>query len=95
MVWNLYDDEKFLAPLKFSNGKTQEDTVKEILEAIKEGNKISNNKLYNLIVNTIKNRIKNNKLEFKDEYKKFTFCTDGPCKWDKSTNQLFGPPLHR
>lgn len=32
--------DKFLEPLKFSNGKTQEDVVKEVLNSIKEGNKI-------------------------------------------------------
>jgi Rad3-related DNA helicase len=40
MTWNLYEDDKFLEPLKFSNGKNQEDIVKEVLEAIKEGNKV-------------------------------------------------------
>jgi len=40
MVWSLYDDKNFLKPLGFSNGKTQEDIVKEILDAIKGGNKI-------------------------------------------------------
>ena len=39
-MWNLYDKGKFLEPLKFSNGKTQEDIVKEVLEAIKDGHKI-------------------------------------------------------
>lgn len=38
--WSLYESEKALKPLKFSNGKTQEDVVKETLEALKEGNKI-------------------------------------------------------
>ncbi|MFH1503041.1 MAG: helicase C-terminal domain-containing protein [Candidatus Diapherotrites archaeon] len=40
MMWNLYEDEEFLKPLKFSNGKTQEDVVREVLEAIKEGHKV-------------------------------------------------------
>jgi Rad3-related DNA helicase len=55
MVWSLYEREeentgegaglfnytgKKLEPLVFSNGKTQEDVVKETLEAIKDGNKI-------------------------------------------------------
>lgn len=40
MTWNLYEGEKFLEPLKFSNGKTQEDVVKEVVQAVKEGNKI-------------------------------------------------------
>ena len=40
MTWNLYEKDKFLKPLCFSNGKTQEDVVKEILERIKEGEKI-------------------------------------------------------
>ncbi|MFA4960473.1 MAG: helicase C-terminal domain-containing protein [Candidatus Pacearchaeota archaeon] len=50
-MWSLYkkkenDDElsgnsdSKLEPLKFSNGKTQEDVVKEILDLISEGNKI-------------------------------------------------------
>ena len=39
-MWNLYQKGKFLEPLKFSNGKTQEDVVKEILDAIKEDHKI-------------------------------------------------------
>jgi Rad3-related DNA helicase len=40
MVWNLYEKGEFLEPLKFSNGKTQEDVVKEVINAIKEGHKI-------------------------------------------------------
>ncbi len=40
MLWNLYEGGKFLEPLKFSNGKTQEDVVRETLNAIKEGHKI-------------------------------------------------------
>ncbi|HOH03944.1 MAG TPA: helicase C-terminal domain-containing protein [Candidatus Pacearchaeota archaeon] len=40
MTWNLYEKGKFLEPLKFSNGKTQEDVVKEVIQAVKEGNKI-------------------------------------------------------
>jgi Rad3-related DNA helicase len=40
MSWSLYENEKFLEPLKFSNGKTQEDVVKEVIQSIKEGNKI-------------------------------------------------------
>jgi len=39
-MWSLYQNDKFLEPLRFSNGKSQEDVVKEILNAIKEGNKI-------------------------------------------------------
>ena len=39
-MWNLYQNGKFLEPLKFSNGKTQEDVVKEVLKAVKDGNKI-------------------------------------------------------
>ena len=39
-MWSLYNEEKFLAPLRFTNGKTQEDVVKEILDSIKEGNKV-------------------------------------------------------
>jgi len=39
-MWSLYQDNKFLEPLKFSNGKSQKDIVKEILDLIKKGNKI-------------------------------------------------------
>ena len=40
MVWDLYEKGKFLEPLKFSNGKTQEDVVKEVVDSIKAGEKI-------------------------------------------------------
>ena len=39
-MWSLYQEKNFLSPLKFSNGKTQEDVVKEVLNSIKEGYKI-------------------------------------------------------
>ncbi len=39
-MWNLYEDEKELKPLVFSNGKSQADVIKEVLEAVKQGNKI-------------------------------------------------------
>lgn len=47
-MWSLYEkkeengkiNEKKLEPLVFSNGKSQEDIVKEILEAINQGNKV-------------------------------------------------------
>ncbi|MBI2629549.1 DEAD/DEAH box helicase family protein [Candidatus Pacearchaeota archaeon] len=38
--WNLYSEGKSILPLKFSNGKTQEDIIKEIVDLIKAGNKI-------------------------------------------------------
>ena len=38
--WSLYKGSKNLAPLKFSNGKTQEDVVHEVLDAINGGYKI-------------------------------------------------------
>ena len=38
--WNLFSDEKELKPLKFTNGKTQEDVVKEIVSLIESGKKI-------------------------------------------------------
>ncbi len=38
--WNLNDKNSTLPPLKFSNGKTQEDVVKEIVSLIKEGNRV-------------------------------------------------------
>lgn len=40
MTWNLYEKGEFLEPLRFSNGKTQEDVVKEVLDAINEGHKV-------------------------------------------------------
>ncbi len=40
MSWSLYDKGKYLEPLIFSNGKSQEDIVKEVLEEIKRGNKV-------------------------------------------------------
>jgi Rad3-related DNA helicase len=40
MTWSLYENDEFLEPLKFSNGKTQEDVVKEVLNAIEQGHKI-------------------------------------------------------
>ena len=39
-MWNLYQDNKFLEPLQFSNGKSQEDIVKEVLDAIEKKHKI-------------------------------------------------------
>lgn len=38
--WSLYEGDKMLAPLKFSNGKTQEDVVKETVDLIKGGKKV-------------------------------------------------------
>src|SRR4030042_1908610 len=38
-MWSLYQENNFLKPLKFSNGKTQEDIVREVLDSIKEGYK--------------------------------------------------------
>ncbi len=38
--WSLYENDKELAPLQFSNGKTQEDVVEEVVNAIKNGSKI-------------------------------------------------------
>lgn len=38
--WSLHKDGQRLEPLKFSNGKTQEDVVKEIVDLIKKGEKI-------------------------------------------------------
>lgn len=38
--WDLNDKNGKITPLKFSNGKTQEDIVSEILESIKSGEKI-------------------------------------------------------
>ncbi|MFH1425121.1 MAG: helicase C-terminal domain-containing protein [archaeon] len=38
--WSLYEKDKLLSPLKFSNGKTQEDVTKEIVDLIKSGKKV-------------------------------------------------------
>ena len=40
MKWNLYEKGRFLEPLRFSNGKTQEDVVSEVLNLIEKGKKI-------------------------------------------------------
>lgn len=40
MNWNLYQNGKFLEPLKFSNGKNQEVIVKEVMDLISEGKKV-------------------------------------------------------
>ncbi len=39
-MWSLYENKKRLEPLVFSNGKSQDDIVKEVLDAIKQGNKV-------------------------------------------------------
>lgn len=38
-MWSLYEEGKFLNPLKFSNGKSQEDIVNEVITAISQGYK--------------------------------------------------------
>ncbi|MCK4553212.1 DEAD/DEAH box helicase family protein [Candidatus Pacearchaeota archaeon] len=40
MTWSLYQNNKPLEPLKFSNSKTQEDVVKEVLDAVEQGHKV-------------------------------------------------------
>lgn len=40
MSWSLYEGDQKLAPLCFSNGQTQEDVVKNILDAIASGEKV-------------------------------------------------------
>ncbi|MBI2667463.1 DEAD/DEAH box helicase family protein [Candidatus Woesearchaeota archaeon] len=40
MKWSLYNKEKYLEPLVFSNGKSQLDVVDETIKAINEGHKI-------------------------------------------------------
>ncbi len=41
MTWSLFSKEgKFLEPLKYSNGKSQEDVVSEVIKAIKDGHKV-------------------------------------------------------
>ena len=42
-MWSLFElkngEEKALEPLKFSNGKTQEDVVQEVIKSINQGYK--------------------------------------------------------
>ena len=38
--WNLYENDTFLQALRFSNNKTQEDVVKEIVNLIESGKKV-------------------------------------------------------
>ncbi len=38
--WNLYDNGTALEPLRFSNGKTQEDVVREIVDLVQKGKKV-------------------------------------------------------
>ena len=38
--WSLYENDKLLEPLKFSNGKTQEDVVREVCDLIKGGTRV-------------------------------------------------------
>ena len=41
MLWSLHNQKnEFLPPLAYSNGKTQEDIVNEVLAAIKKGHKV-------------------------------------------------------
>lgn len=39
-MWSLYEDSRSLNPLVFSNGKTQEDIVNEVIEAVKQNHKL-------------------------------------------------------
>ncbi|MFA5764365.1 MAG: helicase C-terminal domain-containing protein [archaeon] len=39
-MWNLYEDEKELKPLVFSNGKSQEAVIREVIESVNAGNNI-------------------------------------------------------
>jgi Rad3-related DNA helicase len=38
--WNLMENDREISPLKFSNGKTQEDIVREIYDLVKAGEKV-------------------------------------------------------
>ncbi|MEK6914019.1 MAG: helicase C-terminal domain-containing protein [Nanoarchaeota archaeon] len=40
MMWSLYENQKFLEPLKFSNGKSQDGIVQEVIEASNQGYKL-------------------------------------------------------
>ena len=39
-MWSLYEKGEFLKPLVFSNGKTQEDIVEEVIKSVNDGYKI-------------------------------------------------------
>ena len=39
-MWSLYENNKELKPLVFSNGKTQEDIVNEVIKSVKNGDKV-------------------------------------------------------
>jgi len=39
-MWSLYENNKELKPLVFSNGKTQEDIVSEVIKSVKNGDKV-------------------------------------------------------
>ena len=41
-MWSLHEDEKELSPLVFSNGKTQADIIKEVINAVEQGLGIAN-----------------------------------------------------
>ncbi len=38
--WSLYQNNKELQPLKFSNNKTQKDVVKEVIDSVNQGHKV-------------------------------------------------------
>jgi Rad3-related DNA helicase len=40
MSWSLYERDRFLEPKVFSNGKSQQDIVNEVLASIKDGHKV-------------------------------------------------------
>jgi Rad3-related DNA helicase len=40
MTWSLYEGEKELKPIIYSNGKSQKDIVKEVIDAVESGNKV-------------------------------------------------------
>lgn len=40
IYWNFYSDGEPIKPLRFSNGKTQENVVKEVTDLIKQGHKV-------------------------------------------------------
>jgi len=39
-MWSLYENDQLLDPLVFSNGKTQQDIVSEVIDATKNGSKV-------------------------------------------------------
>ena len=83
-MWSLYEKERFLEPLQFSNGKSKEDVVQEVLQEIKERKKVTKTVLVKTfyrdvnsmemeeVIKTLK-YMKVIRDEYSDEKKEWTF----------------------